>query len=110
MAGKLSGQARISRSASLREQRRRLLIVCGAKATEPGYINGLKMHLRNPAVSIKVVAKDKAPSQVVQYAVKLSAQSPDSYDEVWCVVDSDQFTDLDAAVRLARIRRRAVCE
>lgn len=101
MQRKLSGQPRISRSVALREERRRLLIVCGAKATEPDYINGLRKHLRNPAVSIKVVTKDKAPSQVVQYALKVSAQAPDTYDEVWCVVDADQFTDLDEAAGLA---------
>lgn len=101
MARKLSAQPKIARSASRREERRRVLIVCGAKATEPDYINGLRRHLRNPAVSIKVVTKDKAPSQVVQYSLKLLAQSPDAYDEVWCVVDADQFTDLDDAVALA---------
>lgn len=101
MARRLPGQPRISRSASLRQARRRLLIVCGAKATEPDYVNGLKKHLRNPAVSIKVVSKDKAPSQVVQYALKLAAQAPDTYDEVWCVVDTDQFTDLDEAAKSA---------
>lgn len=102
MTRRLSGQSRISRTAALREERRRLLIVCGAKATEPDYINGLRKHLRNPAVSIKVVTKDKAPSQVVQYALKLSAQVPGAYDEVWCIVDADEFTDLDAAARLAK--------
>lgn len=98
---KLSGQPRISRSASRRETRRRLLVVCGAKATEPDYINGLKKHLRNPSVSVEVVVKDRAPSQVVRYALKLMEGSPDTYDEVWCVVDMDQFADLDTAVDLA---------
>ncbi|WP_312886686.1 RloB family protein [Actinocrinis puniceicyclus] len=77
-------------------------MVCGGRETEPAYISGLKRHLRNAAILIDVVVRDKSPSQIVRYALKKALAASDLYDEVWCVVDVDEFTDLDRAVRLAR--------
>lgn len=84
-----------------RTLRRRLLIVCGASRTEPLYLEGLNSHLRNPAVRIKVLAKSCAPLQVVEYAIHHATVVGDSYDELWCVVDVDQFTGLGEAIRRA---------
>lgn len=41
------------------------------------------------------------PSQVVKYAIKVATAVNDSYDQLWCVVDVDNFTDLDEARRIA---------
>jgi hypothetical protein len=40
-----------------REERSRVLIVCGAQETEPAYFTGLKNHRRNPAIGVKVKEK-----------------------------------------------------
>jgi hypothetical protein len=88
-----------ARRAPYREERSQVLIVCGGKVTEPAYFTGLKSHRRNPAISVTVKDKGTSPEGVVRHAVKLRESR--GYDEVWCVVDVDQF-DLDGAVRLAR--------
>ncbi|WP_420811841.1 RloB family protein [Kutzneria albida] len=74
-----------------------MLIVCGAVGTEPAYFDGLKQARRNPAVKVKVLGKGVAPDQLVRYTCKVG----DGYDEIWCVVDTDEY-DIPAAVRAAR--------
>ncbi len=75
-------------------------MVCGGKRTEPDYFRGLKDHLRNPAVQIRLKAKVCAPRDLVEHARKIAPAGEDEFDEVWCVVDSDEF-DLEPAVALA---------
>jgi hypothetical protein len=92
----------LSRSAPHRTPRNRLLIVSGAAVTERDYFQGLRDHLENPAVTVKLLEKAGSPSQVVEYARKRRADDRDGYDEVWCVVDVDEFTDLPRAMKNAR--------
>jgi len=95
-------QEKLSRRQAYREPRRRLLVVCGGKETEPAYVNGLRQQLRNPAVRVEVTAIGRSPSQVVEYGVKQVRRAADTYDELWCVVDVDQFSDLPKAAALTR--------
>ncbi|WP_233225499.1 RloB family protein [Amycolatopsis sp. CA-126428] len=92
------------RRPAFREQRLSLLVVCGARATEPAYLEGLKRARRNPAVKVKVKVKAADPEAVVRYAAQLSDRTSGAHDEVWCVVDVDEF-DLERAVVLARSLR-----
>ncbi|WET83152.1 RloB family protein [Amycolatopsis sp. QT-25] len=78
-----------------------MLVVCGAEATEPGYFEGLKRARRNPALTIKIKAKRGDPDAVVKYAAGMRDRAEGTYDEVWCVVDVDEF-DLDRAAATAR--------
>ncbi|MEC3995912.1 RloB family protein [Actinacidiphila sp. DG2A-62] len=81
-----------------------MLVVCGGRETERQYLQGLRDHVRNPAVSVIVKPKVGSPAQLVAYAGKLRAQNRDGYDEVWCVFDVDEFTDIaDAAVAARRL-------
>jgi RloB-like protein len=48
------------------------------------------------------MAKGRSPSQVVEYGVKQPSRVTDTYDELWCVLDVDQFSDLHKAAALAR--------
>ncbi len=80
----------------------RLLVVCGATGTEPQYIRALNSFLCNRAVHVKVIEKGRSPSQVVDFGIKKMTAVKDSYDELWCVVDVDNFEDLDAAARKAK--------
>ena len=91
---------RRGRRPPFREPRLRLLVVCGGKRTEPDYFRGLKSHLRNPAVQIRLKPKVGAPRDLVEHARKIAPDGGDEFDEVWCVVDSDEF-DLKQAVALA---------
>ncbi|MGH3924191.1 MAG: RloB domain-containing protein, partial [Pseudonocardiaceae bacterium] len=59
-----------------------------------------KCHLRNPAVQVKVRAKGRAPEDLVRYARCIAPEGADEFDQVWCVVDSDEY-DLELAASLA---------
>lgn len=90
---------RRTRRAPVREERTQVLIVCGGVATEPAYFRGLKKDRRNPAVRVVVEAKGVDPASLIRFA----AQKRDMLgcDEVWCVVDVDEF-DVATAVAIAR--------
>lgn len=87
---------RRSRRAPLREERTQVLVVCGGKATEPDYFRGLKKERRNPAVKVVVEGKGVDPVSLVRFA----AQKRDCLgsDEVWCVIDVDEFDVSEALV------------
>lgn len=83
-----------------REPADRILIVCGGVVTEPGYFDGLRQFHRNPAIKVVIKKKPVDPASLVKYAVTLRDNDADSFDDVWCVVDVDEF-DLEPAVTLA---------
>ncbi|SEP17071.1 RloB family protein [Amycolatopsis saalfeldensis] len=93
------------RRRAFREERRSLLVVCGALATEPAYFEGLKRDRRNPAVTIKIKARPTDPETVVNFAAGLRDRAAGTHDEVWCVVDVDEF---DVSRALVQARRRGV--
>jgi hypothetical protein len=51
---------------------------------------------------VKIETKPVCPTQVVEHAAKLWRKDRDVYDEVWCVVDVDEFTDIPQALAAAR--------
>ncbi|KIF75220.1 RloB [Streptomyces sp. 150FB] len=79
-----------------------MLIVCGSKETERQYLQGLRDHLRNPAVSVVVRGKACSPTQLVAYARVQRDLNRDGYDEVWCVFDVDEYPDVAEAALAAR--------
>ncbi len=96
----------LDRPVGIRRSAERLLVVCGAAVTERDYLNGLKSSVRNQAVSVKIVERPRAPSQVVAYAKVLQDKAPGEYDQTWCVLDVDEFTDLGEAEAMARRMNR----
>lgn len=80
----------------------RLLIVCGAKETEKQYFDALKKAERNSAAAVTFRCRAESPRQVVDYAKSLRDSDPDAFDEVWCVVDVDEFKDIPQAAGAAR--------
>jgi hypothetical protein len=93
----MAGRASRQRRQAFREPRLRLLVVCGGVRTEPAYFRGLKRYARNPAIEIRVRSKGWAPSDLVKYARSIAPIGADEFDEVWCVVDRDEF-NLEATV------------
>jgi hypothetical protein len=83
-----------------REPADRILIVCGGDVTEPSYFEGLRQFHRNPAIKVVIRKKSVDPASLVAYAVKLRDNDADSFEDVWCVVDVDEF-DLGPAMVLA---------
>ncbi|MDN3353126.1 RloB family protein [Actinomadura sp. DC4] len=99
-------EGRTSRNPSPRRRlSRRVLIVCGGQKTEKQYLDGLKRAERNPSVSVAIKTNPRSPSEVVNHAHKLKRQSPEDFDDVWCVFDVDEFRDIDRAADLARRHR-----
>jgi hypothetical protein len=79
-----------------------ILVWCGATRTEPDYLNGLRRRFRGSGVTIKVRSAGVAPDALVRTAVSYrDSKGSGVYDQVWCVVDTDQF-DMDAAATEAR--------
>lgn len=89
---------RRSRRAAIREERAQILIVCGGDATEPAYFRGLKKERRNPAVKVTVERKGVDPVSLIRFAAR--KRMTVECDQVWCVVDVDEF-DLARAVTVA---------
>ncbi|HEV3360609.1 MAG TPA: RloB family protein [Pseudonocardiaceae bacterium] len=83
-----------------REPADRILVVCGGDVTEPSYFEGLRQFHRNPAIKVVIRKKSVDPVNLVAYAAKLRDNDPDSFEDVWCVVDVDDF-DLEPAITLA---------
>ncbi len=83
-----------------REPADRILVVCGGDVTEPSYFEGLRQFYRSPAIKVVIRKKSVDPASLVGYAAKLRDNDADSFEDVWCVVDVDDF-DLGPAVVLA---------
>lgn len=56
--------------------------------------------MRNPAVQVRLKAKGCAPKDLVAYARVIAPIGADEFDQVRCVVDSDDY-DLESAAALA---------
>jgi hypothetical protein len=85
-----------------RTPRRRILVYAGGLRTEPAYLTGLIRHgdgQLDAAVTVKSRGLD--PRQLVQHAAAFAKRSRDLFDEVWCLVDVDEF-DVDVAVTEAQ--------
>lgn len=83
-----------------REPNKSLLLVCGGEITEPRYFDGLKRAFRNPAVRVCVRKKGVDPLSLVEHATVVRDRHRDTFDEVWCVTDVDEF-DVAPALRHA---------
>lgn len=76
-----------------------ILVVCGGVRTESEYVDALRRRHQD-RITVLVRPKGVDPAGCVRYAVAQSREAGTAYNEVWCVVDVDQF-DVDAAIRQA---------
>ncbi len=94
------------------EPRKRLLILCEGKVTEPSYLKSFRQQHRNPLVHIEVVPDCGVPKTLVEIAVSRVKESQRQarrfgdpylkYDEVWCVFDVDSHPNLPEAKKRAQ--------
>lgn len=94
------------------QPRKRLLILCEGKITEPNYLNALRHAHRNRLIDVEVVPDCGVPKTVVEYAVERKkaayrearrySDQYRAYDEVWCVIDVDEHPRLAEAKQQAR--------
>lgn len=78
-----------------------ILVVCGAKNTEPAYLRGLLASVDNRAVDVKIKICAQDPVSVVRHTATERDKAGDYYEQSWCVLDVDEFAHLDRALRLA---------
>jgi len=92
-------QRRPARETARRQPRRRLLVVCEGKVTEPEYIRGLAGRLRCNMVKIEIVPRSGRDLRLIERALKERERADRAaeregdaflrYDDVWCVYDVD---------------------
>src|SRR5262249_28886015 len=87
-----------ARRVDTREPRPRFLIVCEGRKTEPNYFTGFRI---SPRVVVIEGLGDNTLS-LVQRTVELAAEH--KYEQVWCVLDRDEFSKdrFNAALALAQ--------
>lgn len=95
----------VLRAPPSRPGRDRLLVVCGAKATEKHYLQGLVEHLANPAVTVRIRTKPCSPAQLIAYAAGERERTGDDFDQIWCVFDVDEY---EVGCAVARARREGI--
>jgi hypothetical protein len=87
------------------ETRKRFLIVCEGKQTEPNYFTGFQNELRTIAF-MQIEGKSMVSLSLVKEAKRLKDEDGE-YDEVWCVLDRDFKSEnnnqqnFNAAIELA---------
>jgi hypothetical protein len=84
-----------------------LLVVSGGY-TEDAYLRGLARHHSNRSVALTLKTCPVAPAQVVDYARRLADHHNDEFDEVWCVVDVDDFDIHSGISRAAELNAELV--
>ena len=112
----------IRRRSPTRKPKRRILIVCEGRETEPGYFNAFKNEVRNERVKIrredrlpldKIEIKTKnTPIRIVQFAIEQKKEAQEDavrqrdenlcWDEVWGVFDIDEHAHIDKVRKLAQ--------
>jgi hypothetical protein len=109
---KRNRERRPARRTVSREVRKRILVVCEGRATEPDYLRGFQQWCRNPLLSVEIAGAGGDPSYVVKLAKQRKGEAQNeakrledenlSFDEVWCLFDVDQHARLKEALNTAR--------
>lgn len=90
-----------------REPRRRVLILCEGKITEPKYFTEFKREHRTHLVEVEIVPDCGVPKSLVETAIEKKKAAEKQarkegnvflkYDEIWCVFDVDAHPNLQEA-------------
>lgn len=107
----LSPERPLGRPQGGREQRKRYLIVCEGKDTEPEYFKYVRSAIRDSMLEIRIEPSVGNPLTLVQYAISRRKQASLqartkrdenlAFDVVWAVTDVDSHPHLDEAARIA---------
>lgn len=105
-------ERRPARREPTRRPRKRILVLCEGRNTEPQYLLGLKRWCRNPLVEVVVDPEHGVPLTLVRRAKQARLEAAQraahehddnaAYDEVWCVFDTDEHPNLQHACAIAR--------
>ena len=96
------------------ETKRRFVIFCEGRNTEPQYFRGLEKAFPSALVKLKIVEASGAPITIARRAAALAAaqfelaeratrrDSFEEADQIWAVFDRDVHEPYDEAIRLCR--------
>lgn len=88
-------------------RRRRVLVVsCGY--TEDAYLRGLARSIGDLPIDLTLKPCAVAPDQVVEYAKRLADHHNGDFDEIWCVVDVDDYNISIGATKAVEVRAEFV--
>lgn len=82
-------ETNIERSEPTLVEKPTILIVCEGKNTEPSYFNQFRL----TSATIKPVGEGYNTVSLVNRAIQIANQA--SYEQVWCVFDKDDFSNVD---------------
>lgn len=85
----------LERNAPKEETKPTILIVCEGENTEPSYFNQFRLS----SAVVKSVGEGYNTVSLVKRTIELATRN--SYDQVWCVFDKDDFNDFNEAIQLA---------
>lgn len=85
----------------------RLLIISEGTKTETVYFNSIKKQIHDrfkeniiiDKIDIDIIGTGRGTMEVVNYALK--SRNRHTYSQVWVLIDKDQFTDFDQAIKKA---------
>jgi RloB-like protein len=110
--GRRNRERKPSRKHPVRDARPLILVVSEGLNTEPSYFNGLAQQFSNRRVRVETRGGEGTPKAVVkaakdyrEEAIQTAKAAKDNnliYEEVWCVFDRDEFTDIRDAFQMAR--------
>jgi len=83
-----------------------VLVYCGGLRTEPAYFDGLRRAVRSAGVTVKVRAEGLAPDALVRAAAGYRDLRRGTFDDVWVIVDVDEFDVEAASVEAGRLHVR----
>lgn len=88
------------------EPRRRFVLFCEGKNTEPGYFGAIKRSCKSTFVDIESIPAVGVPSTIAKEATDYVRSLPrrrkhsfEAQDEVWAVFDRDEHDNFEEAVR-----------
>lgn len=92
-----------------REPRRRFVLFCEGRNTEPAYFEAIKRACRNALISVETHGGVGVPRTIAEKAAEEAGKNrrrkKDSFeegDQVWAVFDRDEHPRFDEAVRLCQ--------
>lgn len=95
----------LRRRAPRREPRRRFILVCEGKNTEPAYFDAVRQLFKDALIEVQIEGAMGVPLTIARKAAQqaegLRRQARDSYeenDEIWAVFDRDAHPDFDRAI------------
>ena len=82
-------ETNVERSTPILIEKPTIIIVCEGKNTEPSYFNKFRLS----TATIKPVGEGFNTISLVKRAMQIASNG--NYEQVWCVFDKDDFSDID---------------